>query len=121
VGLGLLLYPLIYALVLNLAGAQLPAEQEGTAEIAGVAVGLFVLGFALGSWWCLVAPLLWSIVALAVGLEAPLENAEASDRKLLILLVLLAGLIPLVLGVATRRLVRRFPRRTRPAEPEHLR
>jgi hypothetical protein len=113
-GLAVLLYPLVYAVALNLAGAQLPAEQEGGVEIAGVAVGLFILGFALGSWWCLVAPLLWAVVALAVGVEAPLENADASDRRLLILLVLLAGLVPLVFGVAARRVAPRFLRRATP-------
>ena len=111
VGLAVLLYPLVYAVVLNSAGAQLPAEQEGGAEIAGVAIGLFILGFALGSWWCLVAPLLWAVVAVAVGVEAPLENADASDRRMLIVLVLLTGLVPLAFGVAARRVAPRFLRR----------
>jgi hypothetical protein len=103
VGLAVLLYPLVYAVVLTFAGAQLPAEQEGGAEIAGAAIGLFILGFALASWWSLVAPLLWAALTFAIGLEVPLENTDASDRRLLIPLVLLAGLVPLGLGVAASR------------------
>jgi hypothetical protein len=109
-----LFYPLVYAVALNLAGLQLPAELEDGAEIAGVAVGLFVLGFALRSWWSLVAPLLWAVVAFAIGLEAPLENADESDRRLLIVLVLLTGLVPLALGVAARRVAPRFLRKAMP-------
>jgi hypothetical protein len=103
VALGVLLYPLPYVGVLAVASARLPAEQEGGAEIAGVAIGLFVIGFALASWWCLLSPVLWAIVALGFGLAVPLENTDPREGQLLVVLVLILGLLPLGLGIAASR------------------
>jgi hypothetical protein len=107
VALAILLYPFLYVGVLAVVGRSLPSEQEGPIEVVLLAIVLIILGFALSSWWCLVAPLLWAVVALAVGLEAPLENTTAPERQLLIFLVLLAGLVPLGFGIAAGQFKRR--------------
>jgi hypothetical protein len=107
VAVAILLYPFLYVGILAVVGRSLPAEQEGQLEAVLLAIGLIVLGFALSSWWCLVAPLLWAVVALAVGLGVPLENTDPWEGQLLIFLVLLAGLVPLGLGIAAGRLKRR--------------
>jgi hypothetical protein len=107
VALALLLYPFLYVGVLAVIGRSLPSEEEGPVEVVLLAVVLIVLGFALSSWWCLVAPFLWAVVALAVGLEAPLENTDPTEGQFLIFLVLLAGLVPLGFGIAAGRFKRR--------------
>jgi hypothetical protein len=107
VALAILLYPFLYVGVLAFVGQSLPAEQEGEIEVVLLAIVLIVLGFALSSWWCLVAPVLWAVVALAVGLGVPLENTDPREGQLLIFLVLLAGLVPLGFGVAAGRFQRR--------------
>jgi uncharacterized membrane protein YccF (DUF307 family) len=107
VALAILLYPFLYVGVLAVVGRSLPAEQEGQIEVVLLAIALIVLGFALSSWWCLLAPLLWAVVALAVGLGVPLENTDPRQGQLLIFLVLLVGLVPLGVGVASGRFKRR--------------
>jgi hypothetical protein len=107
VALAIVLYPLLYVGVLAFVSRSLPAEQEGGAQIALLALCLIVLGFVLSSWWCLVAPLLWAVVALAVGAAIPLENTDPREGQVLVLLVLLAGLVPLSLGIGVSQFIPR--------------
>ena len=122
VALAILLYPFIYVGALAVIGRSFPAEQEGQVELVLLAIGLIVSGFALSSWWCLIAPLLWAVVALAVGLGVPLENTNPREGQLLIFLVLLVGLVPLGLGIAAGRFKHRSSSPTQSErEPERLR
>jgi hypothetical protein len=106
--LAILLYPFLYVGVLAVIGRSLPSAQEGQVEVVLLASVLIILGFALASWWCLVAPLLWASVAFAVGLGVPLENTDPRAGQLLIFLILLAGLVPLSFGIAAGRFMRRL-------------
>jgi hypothetical protein len=108
VALAILVYPFLYVGVPAFAGRSLPAEQEGAVEVVLLACGLIVLGFVLSSWWCLIAPLLWAVVALAVGLAVPLENTDPSEGQLLVFLLLIVGVLPLGVGIAGRRFTRRL-------------
>jgi hypothetical protein len=116
VTLAVLLYPLVCVSGLAVIGVLLPAQQEGEVEVVLLAIRL-VVGFALGSWWCLVAPLFWAAVAFALGFGVPLENTDPREGQMLVVLVAAAGLVPLGVGIAARQFKRRSsaPKQSEPA------
>jgi hypothetical protein len=101
------LYPVVFAVALAAAAGWLPAEDDGPLQWL-LWIGLTVsLGAAIGSWWVLLVPVGWALVALAARWGFPFENSDPLVGQLFLALVVLAGVPALAAGVGIRRTLRR--------------
>ena len=102
------IYIAAYLIAPMISARALPAEDEGYLLVTLLACSWFLVGLLAGSWWAVAIPPAWAACGLAVGFRVVLENAEADNAgEVLAAIVLLAGTIPVIVGVTAAKAGRR--------------
>jgi hypothetical protein len=107
VAVAAMLYPFAFLGALAIPAVVLPAAAEGAPSILLLVASTFAIGVVAGRWWALLVPLGWAATVLLLGFSFPFENSDGVAGRLLLVGAVVAGIVPLALGVAVTRAARR--------------
>jgi hypothetical protein len=103
VAVAAVLYPVAFLAALAIPAVVLPAAAEAVPSILLLVASTFAIGVVAGRWWALLVPLGWAAAALLIGFSFPIENSDGVAGRLLLAGAVVAGIVPIALGVAVTR------------------